>query len=240
VGLAHIEATEILFQFRQFLATNAISVDAIQFGYDGDPFADPERGMMMLRQLTLMGKHVNISTKALLSDATVYALHTLHTQMRTQGTILSALVSLSCWDSAPHVEPHTPSPQGRMQTVARLSSYSIPVFIAVRPILPHLADEEYVQIVREGINAGCNGFILGPLYADDRGQFVRWIPAERLDTVDRHRCTVSWSPHAPTWTRYEDEARLQRLMALTKAQGGRVFLSSADVMTLVSQEQRAA
>lgn len=240
VGLAHVDATEILSRFQAFLATNTLPFETIQFGYDGDPFASPARGIAMLRQLATFGKHVNFSTKASLTDATLNALSDIHSQMEARGTALSALVSLSCWDSASFVEPHTPSPRERMHTVSCLRRRDIPAFIAVRPVLPHIGDEEYERIVIEGIKARCNGFILGPLYADDRGQFVRWIPPELLATVPHRRCTVSWSAHAPTWTRYEDEARLQRLMVMIAEQGGRVFLSSADAMALVSRKRKVA
>ncbi len=239
VGLAHVDATEILSRFREFIATNNIPFETIQFGYDGDPFAYPARGIAMLRQLATMGKHLNFSTKASLTDATLNALSDIHSQMEARGTTLSALVSLSCWDSASFMEPHTPSPRERIHTVACLRRLDIPVFIAVRPVLPHIADEEYERIVMEGVKASCDGFILGPLYADDRGQFVRGIPPEILAAVPHRRCTVSWSAHAPVWTRYEDEARLHRLMVMIAEQGGRVFLSSADAMALVSRERNA-
>jgi hypothetical protein len=110
----------------------------------------------------------------------------------------------------------------------------------VRPVLPHIVDKEYERIAIEGVIAGCDGFVLGPLYADDRGQFVRWIPPEVLATVPHRRGTVSWSAHSPVWTRYEDEVRLQRLTRMIEEQGGRVFLSSADAMASVSRERQAA
>lgn len=240
VGLARIDTTEILTRFQEFIATSAPLFDTIQFGYDGDPFAFPERGVDMLRHLAATGKHLNFSTKASLTDTTLNALSQIHNQMEDMGTTLSALVSLSCWDSASSVEPHTPSPSERIATVAHLKHRDIPVFIAVRPVLPHILDKEYVRIATEGVKAGCDGFVLGPLYADDRGQFVRWIPPQVLANVPHSRGTVSWSAHAPVWTRYEDEARLQRLIRMIEEQGGRVFLSSADAMASVSREREAA
>ena len=52
VGLARVEMEEVLSRFRKF-ALEA-SFETIQFGYDGDPFARPERGLAMLRQLALV------------------------------------------------------------------------------------------------------------------------------------------------------------------------------------------
>jgi DNA repair photolyase len=233
---AKVDAEEILRQCQDF--TQNAQFSTIQFGYDGDPFARPERGLAMIKRLATMGKHVNFSTKAALEVSTLEALETLQRQMEAHGTTLSALVSLSCWHSAPVVEPHTPLPSERMLTVTNLQRRGIPVFIAVRPILPHLADLEYEYIAVEGVSAGCEGFILGPLYADDRGQFARFIPAETLATVPKHKMVVPWSAHAPTWTRYEDTERLQRLAVMVEQIGGRVFLSSADAMKLVGQERK--
>src|SRR5215470_10015262 len=171
VGLSKINVAEVLLQFQNFAPATAF--ETIQFGYDGDPFARPERGIAMLRRLATMGKHVNFSTKASLEVPTLDALEDIQRHMEEEGTTLSALISVSCWDSAPVVEPHTPSPAERILTVAHLKRIAIPVFIAVRPLLPHITDSEYERIADEGILAGCDGFVLGPLYADDRGRFVR-------------------------------------------------------------------
>ncbi len=237
VGLSRVDAQDILSRFQQFARETDTPFETIQFGYDGDPFARPERGIAMLQQLAMMNKHLNFSTKALLTDSTLEALSDIRRHMEDAGTTLSALVSISCWDSAPAVEPHTPSPAERMLTVAGLDRIGIPVFIAVRPIMPHITDNEYERVVAEGIRAGCEGFIIGPLYADERGQFVRFIPPADLKQTPSQTSTVSWSAHSPTWTRYEDETRLQRLLLMIEQQGGRAFLSSADVMTYVQRKE---
>ena len=238
VGLSRVSEEDVLSRFREF--AREIAFETIQFGYDGDPFAHPERGIAMLKRLATMRKHVNFSTKALLAGSTLDALRNIRLYMDAVGTSLSALVSLSCWDSAPVVEPHTPSPSERIRTVANLKSIDIPVFIAVRPVLPHIADGEYEQIVDEGIRAGCDGFILGPLYADARGQFVRFIPPAVLESVPSRTGIVPWSAHAPTWKRYEDLDRLQRLLLMIERKGGRILLSSAEAMALVSQKEKVA
>lgn len=233
VGLARVEMEEVLSLFRAF--AQEASFETIQFGYDGDPFARPARGLAMLRQLALLGKHMNFSTKALIEGSTLEALEDIRRYMDEHNAVLSALVSLSCWDSAAVVEPHTPSPVERIRTVANLTSIGIPVFITLRPILPHIPDEEYERVVIEGVRAGSEGFVVGPLYVDKRRQFARFIPPGTLETVPNQTATVSWSAHAPTWTRYEDTDRFHRLVSMIERCGGRAFESSADVMTLVQE-----
>src|SRR5579859_806554 len=185
VGLSKVKVTDILTPFQRF--ADATPFETIQFGYDGDPFARPERGLAMLWQLAMMGKNVNFSTKALLEGPTIDALCQIQQMLESEGRTLSAMVSLSCWDSSPWVEPHTPSPRERIVTIANLKRSGIPVFIAVRPVLPHIPDSEYERIAEEGIRAGCDGLILGPLYADEHEQFVRFIPKTLLATVQSQK-----------------------------------------------------
>jgi DNA repair photolyase len=231
---------EILADFQQFTRENTTPFETVQFGYDSDPFSRPERGLPMLRQLAQMGKHINFSTKALVDGSILDELDEINHLMRREDRTLSALISLSCWESARLVEPHTPTPDERMLTIANLKRIGMPVFIAVRPILPHIPDCEYERLAEEGVRAGCDGFILGPLYADAAKKFVRFIPPALLATVPGTVRSVSWSPHRPVWTRYEDPQRLERLLAMIESKGGRTFLSSADAMERVAQREHVA
>lgn len=231
VDFSRLNVDDVLSEFQQF--AQDVFFETIQFGYDSDPFSQPERGIAMLKQLARMSKHVNFSTKALLEGSLLEALSAIRRHMEGSQKKLSALISFSCWDSATAIEPHTPSPQQRIITVANLKHIGIPVFIAMRPVLPNVPDTEYERIAEEAIRAECDGFVLGPLYADAGGRFVRFIPSALLATVPGQAGRVSWSPHAPVWTRFEDPNRLQRLLAMIEQKGGSVFLSSADAVALI-------
>ncbi len=231
VGSSHVDITDILTLFYAFAAK--ASFETIQLGYDGDPFASPGRGIVLLKYLSTMGKHINFSTKAALSSKTLETLFAIHRDMQANRTILSALISLSCWDSARDIEPFTPTPSERIQTIRDLKRIGIPVFIAVRPVLPHVADSEYERIADEGLRAGCDGFILGPLYGNERGRSVRFVPPQALTLTPHQTKEVSWSARTPLWTRYEDPLRLQALMQMMEQKGGRTFLSSTDALQLI-------
>lgn len=236
VGPARVAVEDILCHLQDFVAQHELTT--LQFGYDSDPFSHPERAIRMLYRLAGMGKDINFSTKAVIEGETLTALADIQEKMKG-GTTLSALISLSCWESAPQVEPHTPSPQERMRTVRNLKRIGVASFIAVRPILPHIALEEYEHLIAEGLAAECDGFILGPLYADEEGRFVKFIPADALTSVPNRKVTVSWSAHAPVWTRYEDEERVCKIAIIAQEKGGRVFLSSADAVTFAHRRSQA-
>lgn len=231
---------EIIADFQEFARETTLPFETVQFGYDSDPFSRPERGLPMLRQLAQMRKNINFSTKALIEGPILDELSEINRTLVAADRTLSALISLSCWDSALAVEPHTPLPGERIRTIVNLKRIGLPVFIAVRPILPHVPDSEYERLAEEGVHAGCDGFILGPLYSDMGGKFVRFIPPVFLARTPSKTNSVSWSPHQPVWTRYEDPERLKRLLAMIESKGGRTFLSSADAMERVAQKERVA
>lgn len=51
---------------------------------------------------------------------------------------------------------------------------------------------------------------------------------------------VPWSAHAPHWTRYEDEPRMQRLAAVAQEKGRQVFWSSALAVAYLAQHMLPA
>ncbi|QBD81011.1 radical SAM protein [Ktedonosporobacter rubrisoli] len=234
VGPARVKPAEILELFQEFAKTHAF--EFIQFGYDGEPFVQPERGVAMLRELAVFAKDISFSTKAYIKGQTLEALATLQQTMLAAQTTLVGIVSLSCWDSALSVEPHTPTPDERIATLANLKRIEIPTFIAVRPILPHLSLQEFEQLTIQGLQANCDGFILGPLYSDDKGRFARCVPGEVLKKTPHQTIVVSWSAHSPLWRRYEDEKQVQAIADMIEAKGGRIFMSSADVLKFASRK----
>jgi DNA repair photolyase len=213
-------------RFQAFALLHHAAFHTIQVGYDSDPFAYPLRGIELLHGLCALGKHLNVSTKACIEGDALSGLAEVRAHLASH-LALSALVSLSCWESAPLVEPYTPTPTQRMLTIRNLKRIGVPSLVAVQPVLPHIADAEYERLFDEAIHAGCEGFIFGPLYADTQERFVRFVPKEALRRTPGRSVVVPWSAHAPHWTRYEDEPRMHRLAALAQQKGGRVFWSSA-------------
>jgi hypothetical protein len=100
VGPPRAMPEEILRCFQAFALLHHDAFTTIQFGYDGDPFAYPERGVAMLHDLCALGKHLNFSTKACIEKEALLGLAEVRAHLASH-LMLSALISLSCWDSAP-------------------------------------------------------------------------------------------------------------------------------------------
>lgn len=237
IGIAKRSTDEIIQAFQNFARNN--DFDIIQLGYDGDPFAHPSRGIKLLQDISTMGKHVNFSTKAFLQDAILQKLVDIQRTLFMYKATLTALISLSCWDSASTIEPKTPAPCERVRTIEGLKRIGVPTFVALRPILPQIPYVEYKQLIEACMQAGCDGFIPGPFYVDKKKRFARFIPSEVLDATPSQQVTVSWSAHAPIWTRYEDPKRMQSIADMITKAGGQVFFSSVDAIEYACKERQA-
>lgn len=239
MGPPRVRPETIVQRFRVFALANADAFDTIQVGYDSDPFAYPQRGIELLHSLATMGKHLNVSTKACIEGDALSRLAEVRMHLASH-LVLSVLVSLSCWESALVIEPYTPTPRQRMLTIRNLKRIGVPSLVAVQPVLPHIADAEYERLFEEAMQAGCEGFIFGPLYADAEERFVRCVPKEALCKMPGRNVIVSWSAHALRWTRYEDEPRMHHLARIAQHKGGAVFWSSAPAMEHLVQNRLPA
>jgi DNA repair photolyase len=125
VGPPRVRPATIVQRFRSFALAHSGAFHTIQLGYDSDPFAYPERGIELLHGLSPLGKHLNISTKACIEGEALSGLAEVRAHLASH-LVLSALISLSCWESAPMVEPHTPTPAQRMLTIRNLKRIGVP------------------------------------------------------------------------------------------------------------------
>ena len=87
-------------------------------------------------------------------------------------------------------EPHTPSPQKRMEAVAAFNEAGIPSGVLIAPLMPGINDapEQVEEIVRLAEQAGAtfvNGLALH-LRPGAREVFMSWLSAAHPDLVERY------------------------------------------------------
>ena len=94
---------------------------------------------------------VFIITKSSLIERDIKLLGSL-----AQLTGLGVAISIPFWDArmARAIEPYAPTPQRRIATIERLRSAGIHVTVAVAPVIPGLADDQLVDILRAAAGAG--------------------------------------------------------------------------------------
>lgn len=190
------------------------SYDIIQLGYDGDPIASAKALRRLLPRLVATGKHVNISTKGTASPSLRSFLGEMH-----RGTPLgiSLNVSATCWDSAPEIEPRTPTPARRLRTASTLTvEHGIPFVLSLRPLLPSVPDSELFTLLDHARDNGAAAAVTGPLYVLPDGRNMAWTK-ETFDNVPPTR--VTWSPAPVHYRRIEDSARIDRLRVYAESLG---------------------
>ncbi|WP_374457142.1 hypothetical protein [Nocardioides sp.] len=203
------------------------SFDVIQLGYDGDPVASLGAMRALLPGLAATGRHINVSTKARISERAAAVLASAH---QATGAGVSLNVSMSCWDSAAVLEAGTPHPQSRLDGARDLlASAGVPFVVALRPILPKVGDDEVAQIISGARDAGATGLVTGPLYAtEDEAELME---PGLVISEHRHATAVGWSPLPLERVRILDDDRVARIRAMAEGLGVRHFTNNAQALS---------
>ena len=117
---------------------------------DTDSFAKPrtEKGLRLLAALADLRCDVLFTTRAPLAQNDVDEIATTSRRLFGQGNLLVACISISRLRSAAHIEPSpVPSPATRIEVLRRLRTAGVPTVLAMRPFLPVIPQEEYIELV---------------------------------------------------------------------------------------------
>jgi len=128
-------------------------------------------------------------------------------------------------------EPHTPSPQKRMEAVAAFNEAGIPSGVLIAPLMPGINDrpEQVEEIVRLAEEAGAtfvNGIALH-LRPGVKEVFMSWLSAARPDLVPRYEQLYADRAYAPS----AEKKRLAKLV--------RPFRTNSDPRYRRSRERAA-
>jgi DNA repair photolyase len=109
-------------------------------------------------------------------------------------------------------EPHTPSPQARLEAVAELSAAGIPTSVLVAPLIPGINDDPDLvrEIVTRARAAGARSVtpIALHLRSGVREVFMDWLEQSRPELVERYATLYHASAYAPP----EERRRLTELV----------------------------
>ena len=206
-----------------------------QVGYDGDPLDAWDRALPILDALAALDANLNIQTKSVPDEKQLTDLGGLATRLGAEGHIFSVLITLTSWDSAPRLEPGAPRPAARIEAMARLRALGIPVFLALRPMIPGVPLRELERVLEAAKTAGAQGVIPGPLYINatwpDSARFLEGFEDktiwQRLQTAP---VSPSWDPQGSRWLRISSRRAMQAVKAAANRLGLPCYWSSAKAM----------
>jgi DNA repair photolyase len=109
-------------------------------------------------------------------------------------------------------EPHTPSPQKRMEAVAAFNEAGIPSGVLIAPLMPGINDgpgqvEEIVRLAEQAGATFVNGIALH-LRPGVKEVFMSWLSAARPDLVPRYEQLYADRAYAPS----AEKKRLAKLV----------------------------
>lgn len=173
--LAKTHAPQLL---RRELARPGYRCEVLALGANTDPYQPIERQRRITRgilEVLAECRHpVSIVTKSALVEKDLDLL----VPMAEQGLARVAL-SVTTLDAelARRMEPRCPSPQRRLQAIARLAGAGVPVGVLAAPVIPFLTDPELEAILKAARQAGAGfaGFVLLRLPHEVNLLFQDWL-----------------------------------------------------------------
>jgi DNA repair photolyase len=166
--------------------------EEIAMGTNTDPYQPVEGRYRLTRgiveTLTEAGNPFSILTKSTLigRDIDVLTAAAARTEVNTA-------FSIGCLDEDVWrlVEPHTPNPMRRMETVARFADAGLPCGILMAPILPGISDDpaQIEAVVKAAVEAGATSLtpILLHLRRGVREHYLAWLETARPELMPEMR-----------------------------------------------------
>ncbi len=155
---------------RQELRRPAMRGEPLVFGTVSDPYQPAEARYRLTRQLLHVageaGNPVVITTKSSLITRDLPLLAAL---AESPGCAVNITITTLDTAIARKLEPRTPNPAMRLQTIARLADAGIPVGVLLAPVLPGITDRpgEIEQLVAAVAARGASYLVADPLRIDD-------------------------------------------------------------------------
>jgi DNA repair photolyase len=145
--------------------------DIIYISGDTDSFGPPrtQDGIDLLQELLQFDVDLLFTTRAPLNDDHLRQLEKINAACRAQGKLCFGCVSVAQLHH-PHLEPKPiPSPADRIAQLGRFRDIGLVAVLAMRPFLPVVPVEEYLEIIK--VSQNNTDIILGEVwYADQAGK----------------------------------------------------------------------
>ncbi len=218
------EAATVL---RRELSKPGYRCSPITLGSNTDAWQPVERDLRITRQilevLAEFRHPVSIITKSALVERDLDLLQDL-----ARDNLVDVLVSVTTLDDElkRRLEPRTPGPRRRLETIRRLSTAGIPCGVLAAPMIPGLNDHELENILAAAADAGARyaGYVVLRLPHEVEPIFQEWLEAQYPLKAGKVLSLI----------------RQVRGGALNNAQFGRRMRGSGPIAALLAQRFAAA
>jgi DNA repair photolyase len=211
-----------------YLSEHRAEFDIVYVSGDTDSFAPPraDAGIDLLKRCAEFDVDVLFTTRAILSDAHRDELGRLAEQLRARGRSLIGCVSVAQLRHR-HLEP--PPIAESPERIAQLLDFrrrGLAAVLAMRPLLPIVPTEEYLEIV-DRCGQGIDLVISDGWYADQAGKLDKGVfgdqPVEYEHTLER----MDFDDNEAVWKVYRPTKVIETIEQHCKGIGVPFFSRSA-------------
>ncbi|MGE5297989.1 MAG: hypothetical protein ACM3KM_02415 [Acidobacteriaceae bacterium] len=201
-------------------------VNLIMLGCDTELFQKGSAVFKTLERISDYQKDISIVTKIPLDKRDLLRLKEIDKKLGRSGNIFTLSYSIPCLGSYRKWEPKVPSPEKRLASLRESNSLGLKSLVAVRPLLPDLADEEMAGIIQETKDF-CLAYYSGPLYLKDLDIL------ENKENLNIELVRPHWMPEGNEFYRVEKPGQMERLRELIEKTGKNLFDGAADAIKAI-------
>jgi DNA repair photolyase len=182
---------------RRELSASNYRPKMIAIGSNTDPYQPIEKRHRVMREILEVLDETNHPIGIVTKSAGIVRDLDLLAPMAAKG-LLKVALSVTTLDAklARLMEPRAPTPERRLETIARLSDAGVPTTVLVAPIIPALNDSEIEAILARAYAAGAReaGYVMLRLPLEVESLFTEWLLKHFPDRC-RHIMTIIRSSH---------------------------------------------
>jgi DNA repair photolyase len=211
----------------QLLGELPPEVKMIMLGCDTEFFQPQSRALEILQQLARLSKDISVVTKTSLSEELIAGLVDTENQLKRHNNFLSFSESLTSLRSAKDWEPKAPNPAARIETLRKVFNTGIRTFVAIRPLLPTVSEEELKELVASTKDC-CYGYYSGPLYLKSLEHPLIDLGTESDLSIEKIQ--PHWMPEGNEFYRIEKNGQMDALRNIVEENGQLLFEGAAEAM----------
>ncbi len=201
-------------------------ISLIMLGCDTEFFQSKEGSLEILERLSHSDRDISIVTKMDLDSDFVKSLKNFDEVLNKNNKSLFVSFSIPCLDSAKIWEPGAPDPNARIESMKIVHDEGIKSFVAIRPLLPSVPDDELERIV-DMTKGYSQGYYSGPLYVKnlDQGLVDTNNPELKIELV-----RPDWMPEGNEFYRIQKDGQMEFLRDTIIKSGNILFEGAADAI----------
>ena len=204
---------------------------------DTDSFARPRTslGLELLECLVGLDVDVLFTSRYVFESRERARLARVAQMYRDLGRLLIPCISIS-QISHPELEPRpVPTPQRRFDQLSWMTELGLPTILTIRPFIPGIGAEEYVEIAERGID-GASVVLGGDLYVDRTGCVGQVISRARVEIplgVTTSASVLDFSHSSVPWDTLRHHEAVESVGQFCASKGVPFFMRSSPAVDCI-------